>query len=125
MKYHVSKNGRGINITSHLTQFPQYVTIKVELNISILMEQINILKPDAKGRITLGVLAKGVSSFHVTHDKEGRIILEPYTEIPLREKWLYNNKIALKQVFQGIKDAAHDKLISKGDFSKYLDDDEN
>jgi len=65
-----------------------------------------------------------VSSFHVTHHKDGRIILEPYTEIPLREKWLYENKVALKQVTKGIKDAAQGKLVSRGDFSKYLYDDQ-
>lgn len=40
------------------------------------------IRPDAKGRITLGRLARGVSSFRATTDAMGRIILEPYTEIP-------------------------------------------
>lgn len=45
------------------------------------------IKPDTKGRITLDKLAKGVSSFHViVNNKKGQIILEPYTEIPLKGK---------------------------------------
>ena len=81
------------------------------------------LKPDAKGRITLGKLAKGVSSFHVKIDKFKRIVLEPYAEIPLREKWLYDNKKALQDVKTGLKEAAKNKTKSLGDFSQFADDD--
>jgi hypothetical protein len=42
------------------------------------------VRPDAKGRIALGALAKGVSSFRV-HQENGRLILEPYVEIPIHE----------------------------------------
>lgn len=49
------------------------------------MSQALMLKPDSKGRITLGKLAAGVSSFHVTVDKSTEnIMLEPYCEIPSR-----------------------------------------
>ncbi|EER21632.1 hypothetical protein REISMN_02990 [Rickettsia tamurae subsp. buchneri] len=36
------------------------------------MTQACILKPDTKGRIKLGKLAKGVSSFHVVVDSKKR-----------------------------------------------------
>ncbi len=39
-------------------------------------------RPDAKGRITLGKLAEGVSSFRIYRDEREWIILEPYCEIP-------------------------------------------
>lgn len=88
------------------------------------MAQACILKPDIKGRITLGKLAKGVSSFHViVNSKKGQIILEPYTEIPLKESWLFNNKKALTQLNNGIKDSAKGQVKFIEDFSKYLDDD--
>jgi hypothetical protein len=82
-----------------------------------------MVRPDAKGRITLGSLAEGISGFLVTRDKEDRIILEPFTEIPAREKWLFENKLALKKVTQGIKDAASHRVSPKGGFGKYLDED--
>lgn len=85
--------------------------------------QTCILKPDAKGRITLGKLAKGISSFHViVNNKEGQIILEPYAEIPLRESWLFNDKTALAQLNSGIKNSANGQIKPREDFSKYLND---
>ena len=79
------------------------------------------LRPDAKGRIALGELAKGVSSFHVSIDKEQRIILEPYTEIPARESWLLNNKKALASVLLGIEQAGKGQVKSLGSFSQFAE----
>ena len=81
------------------------------------------VRPDAKGRIPLGRLAQGVSSFKISLDKEDRIILEPQVEIPANEKWLFENKTALKQVKSGLIDSAAGKVKSRGSFSQYLDDD--
>lgn len=80
------------------------------------------VQPDAKGRVTLGRLADGISSFHVSTDKKGRIILDPYVEIPAREHWLYQNKAALSQVLEGLEDAKAGKVQSLGDFTQYADD---
>jgi len=80
------------------------------------------LRPDAKGRVTLGELAKGVSSFHVSIDKKQRIILEPYTEIPTREAWLLNNKEALSSVLLGIEQIGQGKVKSLGKFSKFIEE---
>lgn len=82
-----------------------------------------MVRPDSKGRITLGRLASGVSSFSVTKDKYNRLILEPYTEIPAREKWLFDNKKALEKVKRGLNDAKAKRVSSKGSFAKYLKDD--
>lgn len=81
------------------------------------------VRPDAKGRIFLGQLAKGVSSYTVIKD-HGRIILEPNVEIPAQEKWLWENKTALRQVRKGLQDAAAGKVKSRGSFSKFVDEDE-
>jgi hypothetical protein len=82
-----------------------------------------MLRPDSKGRITLGHLADGVSGFSMQVTEDHKIILEPYTEIPAKEKWLFNNKKALKGVKRGLKDAAEGRVSSLGSFSKYLEDD--
>ena len=81
-----------------------------------------ILRPDLKGRITLGKLAKGVSSFHITVNKDNSILLEPYAEIPAREKWIFDNPEALAQLKQGIKDSANGQSVDLGDFSHYIND---
>lgn len=68
-----------------------------------------ILIPDSRGRITLGHLAQGISGFMVTQ-KDHKIILEPTVEIPLREKWLFDNKTALQKLKKGLKDAEEGRL---------------
>lgn len=86
---------------------------------------LKTLRPDAKGRVTLGSLADGISGFHVKVDAKQRIILEPLVEIPASEKWLFDNPEALAQVKKGLKDAATGKHNDLGDFSQFLDlDDE-
>ena len=44
-------------------------------------------------------------------------------EIPVYEKWLLNNKKALRKVTQGLKDAVTGRLSYRGSFSKFADDD--
>lgn len=63
-----------------------------------------------------------MSNKMVRSDSKGRIILEPYAEVPIQEKWLFDNKNALKKVKQGINDAALNRVAEKGSFAKYLKD---
>jgi hypothetical protein len=84
---------------------------------------LKIVRPDSKGRVTLGHLASGVSGYTITETKEHKLILEPYVEIPARERWLFDNKAALKKVESGLKDAAAGRLSEKGSFAKFSDDD--
>lgn len=87
------------------------------------MDQIiQQLRPDAKGRINLGKLAQGVSSFRAHRTEEGNIILEPFTEIPAREKWLFDNAVALEAVKAGLKQAAAGKTRTLGSFAGYADE---
>lgn len=81
-----------------------------------------ILRPDSKGRICLGRLAEGVSSFHLTVDEEHRIMLVPYSEIPSREKWLFESPEALASVKRGLQDSEADQLRSRGSFSDFSDE---
>lgn len=70
-----------------------------------------VLRPDSKGRVSLGKMAEGVSSFRATYDKDShKIILEPYGEIPLQEKWLFENEVALKSVKKGLLESSKGQL---------------
>jgi hypothetical protein len=54
--------------------------------------QRKILRPDSKGRITLGKLAENVSGFEVEVKDDGIIILTPLVEIPLSQLKKYKAK---------------------------------
>ena len=77
-----------------------------------------MVRADTKGRIALGHLADEVSGFSVTKNENNR---ELYIEIAAHEKWLFSNKIALKNIENGIEDAKLNRLSEKGGFSRYID----
>ncbi|MEY3238035.1 MAG: hypothetical protein RI883_2136 [Bacteroidota bacterium] len=62
--------------------------------------QSTILRPDAKGRINLGEIARNVSSYRITVETNGQILLEPYVEIPLSDKWIFEDKELLNKLKQ-------------------------
>lgn len=82
------------------------------------------IRPDSKGRITLGALTGGASSFRAHKDKKGRIILEPLVEVPAPEAWLWKNPAALKTVRQGLRDSAAGEVVERGSFARYADETE-
>lgn len=84
--------------------------------------QSHTVRPDAKGRIALGTFAKGVSSYRIYEEENGRLILEPYAEVPAKELWLFDNRQARRQVQKGLQDAAKGDVSTRGDFSHYLDE---
>ncbi len=77
------------------------------------------LRPDSKGRITLGKIADGVSSYRARRLADGKIVLEPFVEIPADERWLYDNRKALEIVRRGLADSKAGRIVSKGSFTKY------
>ena len=81
-----------------------------------------VLRPDSKGRICLGKLAQGISSFRVSVDDRHRIVLEPYAEIPATEKWLFENPEARESVKRGLADAAEGRVSDRGGFAQYGDE---
>lgn len=83
------------------------------------------VRPDSKGRIALGKLAQGVSSFLVSEKPGGGFFLEPMVEIPAREKWLFGNKAALESVRRGLTQSAGGELRSRGSFAKFADDEDD
>jgi len=81
-----------------------------------------VLRPDSKGRICLGKLAQGISSFRVSIDDRQRIVLEPFAEIPATEKWLFENPDARESVRRGLDDAAEGRVSDRGSFAQYGDE---
>ena len=81
------------------------------------------VRPDSKGRITLGKYAEGISSFRLSEQADGAFLLEPMVEIPASEKWLFENKKALNSVKKGLSQSASGKTKSRGSFAKYTDED--
>jgi len=80
------------------------------------METIK-LTVDSKKRISLTKLLSGGKISSVRAYKENdRIILEPMVEIPAREVWLYQNKVALEKVKKGLSQKG---TVKRGAFSKY------
>lgn len=83
--------------------------------------QEKYLKPDAKGRIQLGKLAKDIVRFQVI-EEDNCIILRPEVAIPASEAWLYKNKEALESVKEGLRQSAAGKTRKRGSFAKYIDE---
>ncbi len=81
-----------------------------------------MLRPDSKGRITLGSIASGISGYVMHQKPNGTVILEPFIEIPVKEKWLFENTSALQKVKTGLTQAKNKELLDKGSFSQFADD---
>jgi len=75
------------------------------------MEEI-ILRPDSKGRINLGELSQGVSSYRVIKGENGSLILKPYLEIPFTEKWIFENKDILERIKKEFHNEEQDNVSS-------------
>lgn len=90
------------------------------------MKAKKILRLDSKGRICLGAYAKGVNGYKAMFNENTReIVLQPYTEIPLAEQWLFKNKATLDQIKRGLKQSASKKTVYKGSFVHHLDKEED
>ena len=57
-----------------------------------------ILRPDSKGRLNIGELAQGVSSYRIILGENGVLTLYPYAEIPFSDKWIFDNKELLEKI---------------------------
>ncbi|NRA89617.1 MAG: hypothetical protein HRU43_00510 [Simkaniaceae bacterium] len=88
------------------------------------MKSDKILRPDAKGRICLGTLSRGISGYRAIIDEDTmEITLKPYTEMPLSEKWLFNNKAALESVKRGLEQSSQNQTTYHGSFVRYAEED--
>lgn len=77
-----------------------------------MTDKNKILRPDAKGRISLGdLIPPGAVSFRAIVSDNGEIILTPMMEMPLREKQLWDNKAALASVKKGLAESARGETV--------------
>lgn len=76
--------------------------------------QVGRVRPDRKGRVTLGKLAANVSSYLVRVDRQGQILLEPFTEIPARERWRFENRLSRSNITREVADAAAGRHRPRG-----------
>ncbi|MBI4406102.1 MAG: hypothetical protein HY537_18225 [Deltaproteobacteria bacterium] len=86
-------------------------------------QKTKTVRPDSKGRISLGKRAQDYSGYTLKESADGSILLEPLIEVPAREAWLFKNKEALSSVQKGLKQSAAGKTKSLGSFAKYIADD--
>lgn len=57
-----------------------------------------ILRPDSKGKLNIGDLAQGVSSYRIVIGENGILTLYPYAEIPISDKWIFDDKELLEKI---------------------------
>ena len=92
------------------------------MSSSAATRKIVQVRPDSKGRITLGKLAEGVSSFIVSKQPGGAVLLEPMVEVRASEAWLFANKSALASVKRGLAESAKGETRTRGSFAKFADE---
>jgi hypothetical protein len=78
------------------------------------------VRTDARGRLTLGAVAKE-KKYKVLVNDAGQILLDPVVSIPERELWLWQNAEALASVKRGLKQSAENQGRSLGSFAQYAD----
>lgn len=84
------------------------------------------LRVDTKGRVSLGrLLHDGISGFKAHWDQQNRLILEPLTEIPAREKWVFETPGVLEGLDEAMQQVKEGKVhrLDLGRFQKNLDED--
>lgn len=95
-----------------------------------MRKQKNKIQMDDKYRICLGnFLSKEereqLSSFRISRQEDGKIVLDPLMEIPIREHWIYKNPKALASLMRGIEDAKNGRIVDMDiDFSQFLEDED-
>lgn len=80
----------------------------------------DLVQPDGRGRISLGMPASG-KSYRVLINDEGQILLDPVVPVPERELWLWNNPDAISSVRKGMQQVAQGEVHDQGSFAQYAD----
>jgi hypothetical protein len=76
---------------------------------------------DSKGRLMLGG-SHANATYLIEERENGEVLLTPAMTIPIKEKWLFDNKKALGMVERGLADAKAGRVKSRGSFAKFADD---
>ena len=88
------------------------------------MEYNVVRRPDSAGRIIIGREFRD-KQFSIQPLPNGDILLSPVVIRHEREAWLFENPAALESVRRGLEESARGETHDVGDFTKYVDDDEN
>lgn len=80
----------------------------------------DLVQPDGRGRISLGMTASG-KSYRILSNEAGQILLDPVVPVSAQELWLWNNPDAISAVRQGMQQAKEEDLHDLGSFSQYAD----
>ncbi len=102
-------------------RFARMSTVVKDSRFELISE---ILKPDAKKRLTLGqAVAEAGVAYNVYRNRLGQIMLDPVKAVPAYETWLYENKPALAAVKRGLADSAAGRTKSRGSFAAHAKED--
>jgi len=80
------------------------------LQINDEFQEVDTKTIDDRTRVTLGDLFKGYKRVRVYKNNRGEVLLQPVTEIPASEVWLFQNKKALDSVMNGLEDAFEGRI---------------
>jgi len=81
-----------------------------------------IIKPDAKRRVSLGgAMTEAGIAYNVYRNRLGQVVLDPVKTIPAYESWLFENKTASASVKRGLADSAAGRTKKRGSFAAYAD----
>ena len=80
------------------------------LKINDEFQEVDTKTIDDRTRITLGELFKGYKRVRLYKNDRGEVLLQPITEIPASEVWLFQNKEALDSVIAGLEDAFEGRI---------------
>lgn len=95
-----------------------------------MRKHTNKIQMDDKYRICLGKFLsleerEVLSSFRVSRQEDGKIVLDPLVEISASDHWIYKNPEALASLMRGIEDAKNGNIVDLDiDFSQFLDNDD-
>ncbi len=81
---------------------------------------------DARRRLSLGKAGKREHTrYLVEENDEGEIRLIPVVSVPARELFVWNNPELLASLRRGLEDAAAGRVVYRGSFSRYADDEDD
>lgn len=81
------------------------------------------VRPDARGRLTLGSAAEAVD-YRVLTNEKGQILLDPVVSIPASEAWLWQNPAIRASMERALRQAEADEFEDLGSFAQFASDDD-
>jgi hypothetical protein len=75
--------------------------------------------PDARGRLTLGSLARD-ADYRVLVNEKGQILLDPVVPIPASEAWLWENPALRASMERALSQAEAGDFEDLGSFAQFV-----